>query len=620
MGNKGKRQKPSIGGILGSVEIIDRVGDVDEFGEWLQNEFGTKRSDKLLDGYKFFTETAFRVFLHQTIYSKFPLIQEDFVFFRARFEGVRLTSVPNTCEKTAFIKNINDHRRSLRKADSWEEVQTVLDDFKEEVVQPFQNLFENHTFANSDYEIEKAKLLRQKAIFQVFTRFNDVGDGYPNGYYITVLDTDLREERLESALEGYSRTLQFVWSQLVGDEVFKETCLSELHKSERWSYSINVFDESGGIPDERADLDRFFGEVEEGVVRPLEAENGVEIMDDVLFLDREVLEDFFTELTSRTQETGLDTQEEFDYQLLWYQVEFLRSTKIFNGVPAFISLMGGTVNQKKRFADGEKAYVCKFTHPVEPGNDYTYGVLVEASGSSGLADYSGWVMFYDCCGDYSGFSGSEHIQAETLIENHLERDEIILREMELEKDEFKEMVSDMTVGERGSQLSEELDQKSETNRRQTKLGKARGLLVELISYYYLTRKDHSSDNVDWNISFDAGELDVQVETPDEIRFIECKYDPSNQDWEYEFNKLEDKVREPESEKSRQGEFWFWSSPPQETVRRLEEEGYRYKVVSEVVRDAPEFRDKDLEHLMFVMEKIEQDEHRDLDEDIPLGEL
>jgi hypothetical protein len=207
------------------------------------------------------------------------------------------------------------------------------------------------------------------------------------------------------------------------------------------------------------------------------------------------------------------------------------------------------------------------------------------------------------------------MQAEKLIENHLEKDEIMLREMELEKDEFKELVSDKTVGERGSKLSEELDQESETNRRQTKLGKARGLLVELISYYYLTRKDHSSDNVDWNISLDAGELDVEVETPDEIRFIECKYDPSNQDWEYEFSKLEDKIREPESEKQKDGEFWFWTSPPQETVRRLNQKGFTYRVVSEVVRDAPEFRDKDLQHLMFVMEKIEQAEPTAPDKDV-----
>lgn len=615
MNHPGEQQKSAIGGILGSAEVVDLASNVDDLEEWLRTEFATERSDELLDGYKFFIETAIRGFFHRVIYSKFPLIQEDFVFFRARFEGIELSSFPNTCEKTAFIKNINEYRRSLRKASSWKEAQTVLDDFKQEVIQPFKELFQEHTVSSSDYEIENAELLRLKTIFHVFTQFNDVGDGYPNSYFITILDTDLREERLESALEGYSRTLQFVWSQLVDDEVFQETCLSGLHRSETWAYSIDIFDDAGGILDERADLDRFFGEVKEDVIRPLEAEKTVEIMDNVLFLDEEVEEDFFTDLTSRTQETGLDTQEAFDFQLLWYQVEFLRSTKIFNGVPAFISLMGGTVNQKKRFADGEKAYVCKFTHPVEPGNDYTYGVLIEAAGSTGLADYSGWVMFYDCCGDYSGFSGSEHMQAEKLIENHLEKDKIMLREMELEKDEFKELVSDKTVGERGSKLSEELDQESETNRRQTKLGKARGLLVELISYYYLTRKDHSSDNVHWNISLDAGELDVEVETPDKIRFIECKYDPSNQDWEYEFSKLDDKIREPESEKQKDGEFWFWTSPPQETVRRLNQKGFRYRVVSKVVRDAPEFRDKDLEHLMFVMEKIEQSEPTAPDEDV-----
>jgi len=497
----------------------------------------------------------------------------------------------------------------------------VLDSFTKDIIEPFEELWQNNVISSSEVEMEVEEGVLYKSIINCYTQFNDVDDGYPNGYYVTVLDTDLREERLESALEGYIYTLQFVWSQLVNDELYRGTPLSEIHESNTWFHSIDLFEEdSEEMPDERTDLDRFFGELKEEVVRPLEVETGVEIFDDILLLDQDAPRDIFLDLTNREQETKLTRQEEFDYQLLWYPVEFLKASNIFNGIPAFISLLSGTVNLKKLFADGEEVFICKFTHPVEPGNDYTYGVLIEASGSTGLADYSGWVMFYDCCGDYSGFAGSEHMQAETLIDQHLERDEIILREMEIEKDEFQELVSDKTIGERGSRLSEELDLESERKRFQTKVRRARGLFVELISYYYLTCRGYKSDDIDWSISLNAGELDIQIDTPQKIRFIECKYDPSNQNWEEEFEKLENKIPESDSGKDKKGEFWFWNSPPPKTTSRLEESDYEYEVLSEIVRDAPEFRDKDLEHLQFVMEKIKQDETESANEDLGLWEL
>lgn len=598
----GDERNHPVGGILGSVEVINLTRDIEEFEEWLEDEHGVSLSDELLEGYEFFMETAIRNFIHEIMYSTFPLISEDFVFFRARFEGVKLAEIPNTSEKTTVIKNVNDYRRNLRKADTWDDTQVVLDEFSEEVLRPFEELRQNHTVPDPDLDIAKDDLLRDLAIFSTFVHFNDLDDGYPNGYYLTVLESDLRKERMDAALDGYIYTLQFVWQQLVGEELYQDSSLNELDNSEDWYHSTDIFET---IPDDRSDLDRFFGDIKREIIQPLEDGKGIQVLDEVLFLKEDTSEDFFGELTEREETVDLNTQERFDYQLLWYQVEFLQASNIFNGVPAFLSLLSGTVNLKQRFADGEEVYVCKFTHPVKPGNDYTYGVLVEAAGSTGLADYSGWVMFYDCCGDYSGFAGSEHIRAERLIEEYLERGQIKLREMELEKDEFQELVSDKAIGERGANLSEALDLESERNRLQTKVRRARGLLVELISHYYLSRQEYGPDELDWNISLDSGELDILVESVEEIRFIECKYDPSNQDWQQEFDKLRNKADDVNTDKRRQGEFWFWHSPPQDTVSRLEKNGFEYRVVSEIVRDASEFREKDLEHLQFVMEKIDR---------------
>lgn len=66
-------------------------------------------------------------------------------------------------------------------------------------------------------------------------------------------------------------------------------------------------------------------------------------------------------------------------------------------------------------------FVSRFKHPVTgvPGCDYSYGIRNQAFGSFGFTDYSGWLIFFDCATDYSGFGASLHGQAEVFIEKFL---------------------------------------------------------------------------------------------------------------------------------------------------------------------------------------------------------
>lgn len=130
---------------------------------------------------EFFMETAVRTFIHEIIYSAFPLIPEDFVFFRARFEGVKLANIPNTSEKTAFIKDLNDYRRDLRKAGTWDETKAVLDEFSGEVLQQFEKLFQNHTVPGPGVDMNQDELLHHLAIFSTFLHLNDLDDATLTG-------------------------------------------------------------------------------------------------------------------------------------------------------------------------------------------------------------------------------------------------------------------------------------------------------------------------------------------------------------------------------------------------------------------------------------------------------
>lgn len=74
MGDRDRdEQKHAIGDILAAVEVLDIASDINEFEDWLQAEHALSTSDELLKGYEFFMETAMRTFLHEVIYSSFPL-------------------------------------------------------------------------------------------------------------------------------------------------------------------------------------------------------------------------------------------------------------------------------------------------------------------------------------------------------------------------------------------------------------------------------------------------------------------------------------------------------------------------------------------------------------------
>jgi len=128
---------------------------------------------------------------------------------------------------------------------------------------------------------------------------------------------------MDAALEGYIYNLQFVWAQLVEDEVYEDTSLSALHDSEEWFHSIDIFE---GVPDDRSDLDRFFGDIKRKIIQPFEEDKGIKILDDVLFLKEDSPKDLLGKLTKREEEVNLNSQEEFNHQLLWYQVEFLQAS------------------------------------------------------------------------------------------------------------------------------------------------------------------------------------------------------------------------------------------------------------------------------------------------------
>ena len=600
----------NIFAILNAIKIISQI---QEFNKWFKNTHGKKPTLQIFYGYRFFTETLIRTLFNSIIYSSELPIDEDIVLLRATFVGIELGKLPNTCEKTIFLKNLNNYRRKIKNAANWKELQETMNSFQNDFVSIFEKIFEKNIRVSQKFQIGKQEALKYATMFHIYVYLNDTSRFIPHGYFVSILKNGLKENYRAKNFEGYKYALQFIWYQLLGEKDYNKSSIRNLHRSTDWSKEIYIFSDDGEIKDfselewgtsnenmqtpvERNDLDSYFSKIKDEIITPLEERLEMTFGFSKFFrMEKKISKKTIEKFLKYEKKVHLNEKERLDYQLLWYQIEFLDSSKshIFNGVPTFIQLLIGTAESKKIFGINEKAYICKFTHPNSSvnGNDFSYGVLIEAFGSAGISDYSGWFLFYDCCGDYSGFSGSEHMMAEKIIELYKKKGLIEVREMTIDKQKLKEYIADKIVLDKRKEVLKELDKISKKRFEKNIVNEAKGLVLELLSYYTLANRD-SYKNVDWNVKKDGDDLDVTYETEEEFVLVECKTDPNTINLsEHDISKL------------KRGEFWFWERPTPNNAKILKSKKIKYVVFSELIDENPIWKDKNKDKIKFIFRKL-----------------
>lgn len=535
----------NVGSLFGTLNCARIASDLRGFREWLKNEHGIEDFGPVFEGYRFFMESAIRAFLNAVTLESALDVKEDFVFHRARFVGVPIVKVPNTCEKTLLLKHIVNQLREISRAQDAISLGSAVGGFDNAVFKPFFEAFEKYVLADNKAKISKDEALRLVTMFYAYIYLNDTSRQIPHGYWVSMMDNAVGRDYHSKNFLGYKYCPQFLWSRLLGDQ-YRATSLVNMHRSAEWAIDDDDFDLEERRPrGDREDLDSYFVKVGDEIIRPLEQRLGLNLgFAKILYVEERVPTEEFRQLLSPLPEPQLSEGERLDFQLLWYSVELLdtSSTNIFSGVPAFISLLAGSAELVKRFSKGEdKALICKFVHPDRSvkGNDFSYGVLISAAGTSGLADYSGWMLFFDCCGDYSGFAGSEHAIAEAMIDVYKDRDEIEVHEMTIDKNRFKSYIAEKIVSGNREHVEAELERESERRRERNIVSEARGLITELITYYTLSKS--AQGKVDWNLTQDGNQLDIVLEASDKVTLIECVLDPANMNADEETRKLRTKL-------------------------------------------------------------------------------
>lgn len=583
-------ENPSLHNLLGKVRLIDIVADFDSFENWFESEGDVVDFDEIIQGYQLLLEASIRLLPdHLNTVGEHIGLDTNREYRWALASGVEINEIPNSCRLAIFSRNVNEVRRELLRTDSKTALRAITERIQEEVLRPFWILSEEYVVEPEGVDRDRVvnQFARRHALPQLtqMRQITSGGNRYPEGLHLGPFNvwTD-DEHRLNDAFIGYKEGIRYLWQTLVSGDEYNSSTFSELDSATSWD-----------------DIDHVYMNTDEDDLIPLcqpwnKESNRLELQEKPPI-------DIFGPLVEDS-DSDLDEESKLAAKLYWHDAYFVDSTpRVWKGASGFVTTLYGIREMNSRSRHNE-IHVCRFKHPANyvPSDretyDYTYGILVSDISSSSTTHYrqifSGWVMFYDCCNDFSGYGSSQFRMAERAI-NAIDECEVNLREMEIDREDFKNYMAPRSIS---SDLERRLTVQEQMKTEREKLRNGKGRLLELMAYYVFSRNDDVE--VEWNIEYGTqNEIDLRVERDDSVAVLECKSDPSTIDIDDELQKLQEKVNSITTDKERTGKFCFWSEPYTTTIEAIEQEA---SIEYIVLGDSEILEDKTIHDIDHIMEK------------------
>lgn len=565
------------------INILKIISKTSCFKEWLKTHHEIENDELIFEGYKFFLLTSLNCLIDSIIFDNSLELEEDYIFYRARFVGIPVEEIPNTCEKIIFIKNIWSFNRQIRKSSNWMEIQNNLKHLDRLFV-VFDNLYK--TFKTPTKNIPKKEALIILTQFYTYIFLNDTSRGYPLGSILSpITELTKNEDYLKKAFKGYLYSLQYIWFNLLGEN-FKNSCVKNLHKaseiypidaklkdfnlprtgdnikeinkvpeksmmkisSKLTNFSKKMFKQLNGVDDRELKLkewfalDNFFSKIQNEIIEPIENDLKVDLGNEPLLvlpnqIDKSIFKQFLSKGNLKEPEylkknDKKSRKKRLDCQMLWYPVNILDSQQfvMFNGVPAFISTLIGSVQLHKYYENDEKVLIRVFKHPVAKEKfDYSFGLFIELS--SWIADYSGWLIFFKCATDYSGFGGSALAEAKSFIDKYVKDGVAEVKEIIVDKNLFKEYLTEKSISTAFDKIiqltpfgkNEKLSISELQEKTENFMGDAKGKFFEYVFYKWITENGKYKDTK-CDFYLKGEQIDCMATEENEINVFECKLD------------------------------------------------------------------------------------------------
>ena len=606
--------KPAIQAVMSHIpytlfstfKILGVASNVTEFEQWYLETYKRLPGTELLHGYKYFIEGCFHLLYDAIDRDSFAGIKNDLLLNMAIAQWISFEKLDNTCTKTILLKNIYKYIRPVKKTKSFPELEEKLKQFNQEVTVPFEKLLQSRASIKVEHRLSKERIIEISCISTLYLYFNQITNNSPVAHISFLAGLISRDrKKIDVVFEGYKYVLQFVWIKIIGKKKYSATSLIHLQEADSWGKYIynktdnkkvkdfDIFFQTHNL-EKQTCLDSYFERIKTEIIRPLERKyriNIIELNDYWDFSSPAADKKYFKKLLTRSELENpfsrLSVEDKIRTILYWLPIEVINSgnSSSYSGVSAFNTMLAGTVALLKKESEYKKCIACKFKHPRDSDtNTYSYGILID---SKAAADnyHSGWIIYYDCCNDYSGFSGSEYKAAEQLINQYKLQNKLELRELEVDDKSFSDFIACYLHKDAEVSVEEYNDTKNklqEISIRNQKIWKdIKAFLLEWAAYYVYVNQ-FSSKDVKWSIEKKIGEIDVFIEADKFIKLVECKINPANCDLQKECRKLikKAKLKSEQLDKPYHIEFWFWLPPSSQNQKVLKENDAKYIVLSE----------------------------------------
>lgn len=408
--------------IRGTHRALYTVSDIDTFEQWIEaNQQDT--IENYLEGYRMLVRACLQSFQDKlTSFPKTFHIKQNQEFRRARGEIADIDSLQANSEAANLIKYIDRLDNQIHSAHNVEYLKQSILDLKEQLLDPFEEVFANRAeyhSQSSDEEVDK-----YLACFWLMTCANEAARGYPKGYQYGWMDFRWDRSDFDANFDTYKTALLWAYSVLEPDKGDFDTLSGHLISSEDWK-----------------ELDSQFSVVRDTLLRPFEDEMEA-TRDSLIELELKETPKEIEHLLSGFEDPAVGIEKRLDRFFLWQYASKANEVLMASGTSGIFVILFGLMRIRNEEDTGEPIQFRRFKHPTKPGNDYSYAIDMTGWGLESTGSLHGWAVFTHAATDYSGFGGSQLKIIENYVSDLEERGAIEVQEMVIEEEILEDYLSE----------------------------------------------------------------------------------------------------------------------------------------------------------------------------------
>ncbi len=388
------------------LNILDYITNIElqvKFYSYWYEKDEKQLPDNWIKGYGYFVNIIVFHLIDKLIYHPGLLdLKFDFDLCDLHARGTDLSKLPDKTEIGVLVKNLVYISRKIKRAETYSELKIAFDDLVQmnrDLRKIFFSCYEA-SYRKTKQKIKLEEALMRKSLSSLLCLMNDkkhISYASSEIYNCGLLGNFVINDISYPIFEPYKFFDTSCWFYLLGKSEFEKNkeIFKKIMKTTCWAkYDKLGFEDFKNL---ECQFDWYFGQLNDKICRRTEKE---EKIDEIIFKKyRRIPKELKRELITPNYEL-----KEKDYELS--EIFNYLPVKAFHDSPGAANffdqiLLGCCLHSN---ISKDKVVILKLIHKEEPGNSYSFGILLPSFGSFG-SDYSEWILFIRCATDYSGFGG-----------------------------------------------------------------------------------------------------------------------------------------------------------------------------------------------------------------------